>query len=77
MLSSIPSSETLHNCKKRQLKRFKTSSRIRWLSQPKYYQHKFVQKKCWRHGRNIEIIREPIISTRLEQLALRPVRYIF
>lgn len=55
-------------------KKSKTNRRIIYLSRPKRCGQKHRTNKCRRFGRNIEIIRQPKISTRLEQLAIRPVR---
>ena len=57
------------------LRKNAASKRIMYLANPKKRSSKFSKYTMRPGGRKIEIVREPKISTRLEQLAVPPVRY--
>lgn len=57
-------------------KKSKTNRRIIYLSRPKRCGKKYLSTGCQKFGRNIEIFRQPKISSRLEQLSIRPVRVL-
>lgn len=62
------------NLRKRLRRHFRAPPRIRWLARPKQQTAKFTQPLVVPRGRQIQIIRDPLISTRLKQLAVPKVR---
>lgn len=55
-------------------KKFKYSKRTLMLSIPRVRHERHVFQEHGMHRREIEIVREPKISTRLDQLSIKPVR---
>lgn len=66
--------KSLSNCLQFPVTYSHTRQRIKYLAQPKYRTDKYSPRPHFKTKKSIEIIRPSTISTRLNQLAIRPVR---